>query len=153
MQNNDEARTTPIGLFHYAHSYAASALELERSEVDATHPDAPIRYLFSHAIELYLKSFLLMKGVSLSELRSRNLGHDLPALLKRASEFQFHVSEEMEAQIGLANDAIMDRYIETGYRQVLSPESMTAICQHLNDEIGALVYADFGTKRAVPALK
>lgn len=38
-------------------------------------------YLLGHAIELYLKSFLIARGTQISVLRSRPYGHDLESLL------------------------------------------------------------------------
>jgi len=81
----DSDRTTSLGLFRYAHSYAASASALRGVKVKATHADASLRFLYSHAIELYLKSFLLMNGVSLDDLRSWTLGHHVSALADKAS--------------------------------------------------------------------
>ncbi len=50
------------------------------------HPDtiaAPPFYLYCHAIELSLKSFLIVRGTSERELR--RIGHDLEAGLEAAS--------------------------------------------------------------------
>jgi hypothetical protein len=85
----DEDRTTAIGLFHFAHSYASSAAALCDVKLHATHRDSPIRYLYSHAIELYLKSFLRMKEISVDELRSRDLGHNVAKCAERAMAFAF----------------------------------------------------------------
>jgi hypothetical protein len=40
----------------------------------------PIYYLFSHALELTLKAYLLCKGVTSNRLRSRDYGHKLQVL-------------------------------------------------------------------------
>ena len=44
----------------------------------------PAYYLLGHSIELSLKAFLLVRGISLDRLRSKNYGHDLVALLSEA---------------------------------------------------------------------
>jgi hypothetical protein len=40
----------------------------------ATHPESPAMFLYYHAIELYLKSFLRFHGVSAKRLQC--IGHD-----------------------------------------------------------------------------
>jgi hypothetical protein len=52
-------RTSPLGLFNYARSYWRSAEYLHAAKLKLTHPSAPATFLFYHAIELYLKAFLL----------------------------------------------------------------------------------------------
>ena len=150
---SDEIRTTPVGLFHYAHSYAASALSLSRADVAGTHIDAPIRFLYSHAVELYLKSYLLLNGTSLALLRSRELGHNVEQLLERAQERGLMVEEFHREQAKLMNEAILDRYIQTGSRTVLSNDALLNFCVQLHDQIGCLVYLDAGLKRRVMKLQ
>lgn len=147
MDNEVETRTTPVGMFHYAHAYAASAMTLNEVDIDIIHADAPVRFLFSHAIELYLKAYLLLKGVTVEELRSRALGHNLKKLTSKAVKLGLSVSKEHKTWIWLANEAILDRYIETGARTVLLPEGLSAICSNLHEQIGPAVYQDRGLTR------
>jgi hypothetical protein len=49
---------------------------LQKAQVKATHPDDPICFLYFHAVELYLKSFLRAHGASVEELRTK-YGHRL----------------------------------------------------------------------------
>jgi hypothetical protein len=65
------ARTTRIGLFHYANSYRISARVLNANRPKVTHPDEPVNFLFYQAVELFLKAFLLLHGHSSRELASR----------------------------------------------------------------------------------
>lgn len=44
----------------------------------------PAYYLWGHSIELSLKVFLIGQDISLEELKSRDLGHNLTSLLKKA---------------------------------------------------------------------
>ena len=57
-QVDDDERTNAIGLFNTARSYWRSAEHLNAAGVKVTHPEAPVTFLFCHAIELYLKSYL-----------------------------------------------------------------------------------------------
>ncbi len=43
-------------------------------------------YLASHSIELSLKAFLLLQGISRDALRKKSLGHDLHKILKKCKE-------------------------------------------------------------------
>ena len=147
MDSELETRTTPVGMFHYAHAYASSAMTLNKVDIDTIHSDAPIRFLFSHAIELYLKAYLLLRGVTIEKLRSRALGHDLKKLTARAVELGLSVSEEHRLSIEVANDAILDRYIETGARTVLLPEGLSAVCSNLHEQVGPAVYLAAGMTR------
>ena len=68
MVSNDES-TTAMGLFNYALSFWLSGAGLARAKPRiVTHPDAPVTMLLCQAIELYLKSFLRLKGRSVQEL-------------------------------------------------------------------------------------
>jgi hypothetical protein len=81
-----DERTTALGLYNYAGSYhAAAQAVIESDDMDlATHRDAPANHLITHAIELYLKAFLRLKGASLHELKF-DFGHAIPKL---ASAFE-----------------------------------------------------------------
>ncbi|WP_430414328.1 hypothetical protein [Parasphingorhabdus sp.] len=139
-------RTTPLGLFHYAQSYAKSAVKLAEVEVDVTHPDAPIRFLFSHAIELYLKSYLLTKGMTVNDLRN-NYGHKISKLFAGAIEHGLEVQSEQQEQAALLDDAIQDRYLESGFRTVLTQPGCENLCRWLHNQIGQVVYKDAGLTR------
>ena len=77
-----EERTPPIGLFNYARSYWRSAEQLRASKPDVTHPDAPISFLFYHAIELYLKAFLRSAGYDL-DATERHFAQDHESSARR----------------------------------------------------------------------
>jgi hypothetical protein len=144
-------RTTAIGMFHFAQSYALSAKSLDENRINATHPDAPIRFLYCHAIELYLKAYLLFQGTTLSELKSNPLGHNLVNLVSKSVEFGLEITKEHQDAIQLANqgnlDDYRDRYIQTGYRTVVSPEVLSAVCCGLNQQIGGSIYTAAGVGR------
>lgn len=76
-----DERTTPLGLYHYAVSYEAAARVLMAGLTRdmATHPSAPTNHLLEHSIELYLKAFLRLNGVSLERLKNE-FGHAIPKL-------------------------------------------------------------------------
>lgn len=116
-------------------------------EIATTHSDAPVRFLFSHAIELYLKAYLLLKGVTVEELRSRALGHNLKKLTATAVKLGLDVPTVHRQSMDVANEAILDRYIETGARTVLLPEGLSEICANLHEQVGPAVYLAAGLTR------
>lgn len=150
--DDQQDRTTAIGLLHYAHSYAASAIALAEIRVKATHPDAAVRFLFAHAVELYLKAFCRSQGVRLEELRGRALGHDLLRLLDRASKLGLAVDSQLRGRASIMNDAIYDRYIVTGARTVLLEADMRDMCVGLHGMIAPLIYEQEGIGRRAPVL-
>ena len=150
---SDDARSTPVGFYHYAHAYAASALALTSAHVASTHPDAPIRFLYSHAVELYLKSYLLLNGVSLKLLGSHDFGHNVARLLDHAEQLGLAAQDVHRAYAQFLNEAISDRYIQTGSRRVLSNENLFEFCVYLHDQIGPLIYADSNLTRSPMRLK
>jgi len=73
-------RISPLGF----HRYASEFLHAARSvRVGPSFSPVPY-YLYCRSLELVLKAFLLTKDVSVRELKSRNLGHDLVKVLDRA---------------------------------------------------------------------
>lgn len=126
-------------------------MKLSEISVDDLHAGAPVRFLFSHAMELYLKAYLLLKEVTVEELRSMALGHNIEKLTSKGVELSLNVTEEDHLSMGLVNDVILDRYIETGPRMALLPERLSEICSNLHEQIGPLVYQNAGlTRRPKP---
>ena len=114
---SDDDRTTPLGLFNYARSYWQSGVLLHDAQATVTHPDAPVTLLLAHAIELYLKAFLRLRGVGIEEVKS-SFGHDFKKLVDEASSRGLSLgNEEIDiAAILTEQESIRrSRYIETGY--------------------------------------
>ena len=141
MEADDEDRTNPTGLFNTAVSYWKSAAALERAKVKATHPDHPIRSLYYHAIELYLKAFLRQHH-SVKELASKKFGHNTKKLSVRARELELSFHDEDQTVFAhLQNsDAVMQaRYIRTGlYKGQPGPpmEALDRTCRRLHKGVG-----------------
>lgn len=107
--------TTSIGKGQWS-AYARSLRNFatfryaQEFHVTAQKTGSPIvrAYLLGHAIELYLKAFLLQSGLTTAALRSkRQYGHDLEKLLTaardRGIEKFVRVSPEMVEDIGKLN--------------------------------------------------
>jgi hypothetical protein len=127
-------------------------LHFSGHQIDARHADAPVRFLYSHAIELYLKSYLLLNRVTVEEPRSHNLGHNINALRTEAQSFGLTFNKEQENQLDLLSEAIFDRYIETGSRVVLLPTALHGLCVYLHGKIGPAIRKSNDIKRGLPPL-
>ncbi|MDQ4420750.1 hypothetical protein OOT33_09935 [Sphingobium sp. DEHP117] len=89
----------------------------------------------------------MLNGVTIEELRSRALGHNLKMLTGRAVKLGLDVPKVHRQSMEVANEAILDRYIETGARTVLLPEGLSEICSNLHEQIGPAVYLAAGLSR------
>lgn len=116
MTDDREDRTTAVGLYHYGHSYHEAARALSVAKFRATHPDAPLTYLYFHAIELFLKAYLRAHSHTVDDLE-RRFRHDIKRMRKRAAELGFDFEDEdlvVLAYMEKTPVVINSRYISTG---------------------------------------
>jgi hypothetical protein len=135
----DDARTTPLGLFNFAAAYRLAADTLHQQQLKITHATAPIRFLYYHATELYLKAFLRMHGHTPKELSSRKFGHRICCLFERASQLGFSAGcNDTEAMSLLANTEppIRARYLETGFGQWPDMDELKRISARMHKSVG-----------------
>ncbi len=144
---DEDERVTAIGLYHSAHSYAMSAAVLGEVDRSVIRSDDPVRFLYTHAVELYLKSFLRMNGLPTQELRSRALGHKISALRTKAQALGLDLSAEEEKQLDLLDDGMRDRYPEIGFRTVLRIDILHSLCEKFHGEFGLPIYENEGLNR------
>ncbi|PBB45548.1 hypothetical protein CK222_03480 [Mesorhizobium sp. WSM3866] len=86
-------------------------------------------------MELYLKAFLRLHGISVSELASNKYGHKTDRLSRRASEFGLPLDDQdIEVLRRMETDImIRSRYIVTGYFTVPALEALDRTCQSLRE--------------------
>lgn len=138
----EQTNPITIGLFNYAHSYAQSAITLQENETDATHWHAPVYFLYFHAIELYLKAWLVAYGHDLDVLRDKH-GHRVKPLAKLARGHGLVLSEQTEAVIDLmhtTDNVLSARYIRLGMHTRLPFTVFFDACQALHEQIMPKVY-------------
>jgi hypothetical protein len=131
---DEAARVTPLGLFNFAETYWTAAKALKRSKARSTHRESPIRFLYYHSIELYLKAFLRLNDLSPQELRSKKFGHSTRALTERAEKLGLDFDDEDRDVFALMSDTdaiIRSRYLQTGYFQWPSLEALNRTCKSL----------------------
>jgi len=84
-----------IGMYAYGHEFYDISRKTKKSPVKS--------YLLGHALELFLKSFLMKKGLSIKQLKSRRFSHNIDRLLKESLKHDiedcFHISDELKADI------------------------------------------------------
>ena len=107
-------RTTSMGLFNTAEAYRLAATALEQHGVKAGHAEKPVQFLYSHALELYLKALLRTKhSVSAVE----KFRHDIRKLVREAESLGLFVTvaDRDVFSVMADTDALIEmRYIRTG---------------------------------------
>lgn len=137
--SDDDDRTTPLGLFNYARSYWQSGVLLHDARAQVSHPDAPVTLLLAHAIELYLKAFLRLRGLGIEEVKN-SFGHDFKMLVDEAASRGLDLlDEDMDiAAILTEKESIRrSRYIETGYYQRPGTAALSRNCRRLDQSVSA----------------
>ncbi|AZL60192.1 hypothetical protein EI545_15960 [Tabrizicola piscis] len=138
----EEKKATAIGLFNYAHSYAQSAVTLQDNQTDATHWNAPIHFLYFHAIELYLKSYLVAHGADLEVLRKK-FGHKVCCLSNEAQALGLEFDDQARSVLRLMFDTdnvITSRYLRIGIHTRLPFTAHFDTCDGLHEQIMPKVY-------------
>ena len=121
----DETRVTPLSLYLRGHAFWDAAQKLYDPKERAGLASEPVLTLWYHGIELTLKSFLRLHGVSIEKLE--DLGHNLVKLANKAEKLGLPLTEEdhQVCKIARDNDAIIRaRYPETGFYQRPSEEAL-----------------------------
>jgi hypothetical protein len=134
----EEKRTTPKGLFNSANSYRRAASALHKLKLKTSHPHLPVSHLYYHAIELYLKAFLMMKKHTVAELR-QVFGHSICRLTDRARQLGlvFDDQDEHVFSLMINSDAqIRARYLEIGPFCWPSLPALCRTCKSLHNLVG-----------------
>jgi hypothetical protein len=136
MAGSDDERTSPVGLFNTARSYWRSAEYLSAARLEVTHPQAPITFLFCHAIELYLKAYLRGTGHDLGQLKQ--LGHRVASLAQSAIKSGLVIGTEHSEILDHIDDhdvAIEAWYIVTGFKNQPTNEALSNVTVMLDQAI------------------
>lgn len=142
-------RTNDLGLFMYAHAYWEAASNLEDASTDSGHSNAPIQFLYCHAVELLMKSYLRSQNLPLKEVRS--MRHDLVRVGERAEECGLALSEVDREILGwITESGLTHRYIVTGFTSGPRNESLWRLCLILFQLVGEELIRLDRTKRLPP---
>ena len=135
--SDEDERTNPLGLFNTAEAYRLSARVLP---IRHGHADKPPRFLYCHALELYLKALLRQKH-SIATVRNK-FGHQIKLLVREAETLGLVVSDNDRTVLALIDDtdAMIDsRYIRAGTTLLVKLEPLRRTCKSIRDGVGAIL--------------
>jgi hypothetical protein len=141
MEKNDRKKL--LGLFNFAEAYRDAADFLAVGHAKALPFHDPIRYLFYHSIELYLKTFLRQHGLTVAQIRE--LGHGFAVLRDTCVGRGLWLAEEdceVLELIAAKGNYIRSRYIETGTMRVATIEALSRTAASLAETVGGQLKAD-----------
>jgi HEPN domain-containing protein len=136
---DDNERTNSMGLFNMAEAYRLSALALEKAKVKIGHADSPIRWLYFHALELYLKALLRQKYPIATIERFR---HKFERLVAEAENLGLDVMDEDRKifSVMINTDMVIEaRYIRTGSKTLPTLEGLRRTSISLRESVGGLL--------------
>jgi hypothetical protein len=135
MTITKEDRTNALGLFNSAECYRQAA-DILASQQKALRFDQPIRYLFYHAIELYLKAFL---RTDLPLDKVERYGHRFRRLrgacTSRGLPLEQH-EREVLTMIDTDKAYIRARYIITGLSQEVAIKDLSWAAAVIAQKVG-----------------
>jgi hypothetical protein len=137
-ENNE--RTNSMGLFNAAEAFWKSAVALEKAKVKVGHAESPVRTLYYHAIELYLKA-LLRQHYSVDML-GKKFGHNTTRIVKMAEELGLLVMDEDREVFALMGDTdivVRARYIRTGSGTFPTLEALNRVCKTLRESVAIIL--------------
>jgi HEPN domain-containing protein len=132
----ESAGATPIGIFYLARSFDVSAsLVMAAPAMQSTW--GPVRLLYYHACELYLKAYLRLHHWDVDRLRALN--HDLSRMLDEATSAGLKVAPQTVAQIRKAvakSDYVRARYIVVEDRKSeISPQRLARLTADIRESV------------------
>lgn len=135
----ESAGATPYGIFDIARSFdqAASLVTASPGAPTRLSTWGPVRLLYYHACELYLKAYLRLHHWDVDQLRALN--HDLSRMLDEAIAAGLKVAPQTVAQIRKAaakNDYVRIRYIVVEDRKSeISPQSLARLTADFRESV------------------
>jgi hypothetical protein len=156
---DDDDRTTREGFFNTAEAYRLSAVALQQHPVEIGHADKPVQFLYSHAIELYLKALLRQKH-SVKTIRDQ-FRHNIQKLVEEAETLGLVVACEDRDVFAVMEDTdvlLEMRYIRTGSKTSLEtaePEKLRRTSLGVRDRVAdaLLLKGDLLLRREGEALQ
>jgi hypothetical protein len=134
---DDNQRTNSMGLFNTAEAYWMSAGALEAAKVKVGQASQPVRFLYYHAIELYLKA-LLRQHHSVQKLEGK-FRHDVKRMRKGAEALGLSITGEDRQVFDKLRDPdvlLEARYIRTGPKAWPNLEELDRTCKSLRLNVG-----------------
>jgi hypothetical protein len=114
-------------------------VHLHRATLNVTHPVAPITLLLAHSVELYIKAFLRLQGLSVNDLKT-GFGHDFRTLVEEVQAHGLHFGDDDKAMAAILTEQESirrSRCIETELYTKPSLRAMSATCKSLDRSVAA----------------
>ena len=136
---DDNSRTIPMGLFNYAEAYRQAAQDLAKLKRRGGFTDTPIRTLYAHGIELYLKA-LLKQHYSVDDLKDK-FGHSIRKLRAKAEKHGLTITKEDRKTLAKLKDNVLLRlrYIRTGPAWYPEVKELEATSNNLRDAVAKVL--------------
>jgi hypothetical protein len=128
-------------LFQKGEAYWRSAVALQSAGIQNDHADVPIRNLYSHAIEMYLKSYLNFHGHSVDELDGK-FRQNFRRIRRRVESFGLRFAGRDKATMEYfvhTPAAVRLEYSGTAYYSAPTLEDLYDLCLRLREFIGTEV--------------
>ena len=130
----EDRDASSLGFFNVADSYWTSASALHGLKLRTTHSHFPVKFLYHQTMELYLKSYLLLKGKSVAEIK----GHLLIPLIEKFKEFGLEFEQrdkDVFILLDRSNVVMNSRYLRTDIYWEPAIEDMDITCSRLRDTV------------------
>jgi HEPN domain-containing protein len=111
------------------------------AKVEIGHADNPVRFLYYHALELYLKALLRQK-YSVETIR-KEFGHKTVLLVKEAEALGLDLMDEDREVFSIMEETdtvIEARYIRTGSKTWPTLEALKRTCKSVGNSVGGLLF-------------
>lgn len=134
----EDDRATPMGFFQFGEAYFDCANALRTELPLHGHRSSAVKFMYFHAIELYLKAFLRLKGVPIAQLSSKQYGHDLSKLSTAAEDrgltIELYTSEALEEFTDFKYQ-IESRYFRSRSGPQLNVEALWVITKRIRRSV------------------
>jgi hypothetical protein len=133
-------------LFDEAEAYWRAAVELEKVALSGPLASLPVRNLYYHSIDLYLKSFLCSRGLLPSDLDGR-FRNDFRRMRrqcqKRGLLLEKPYSETLEYFV-VTPLPLRLKFSATGFYRVPTVRALDELCQVLRDRVSPALLPAIG---------
>jgi len=140
MPTADEANRLPLAIEFFTR--ANEFLQAFRDLPSQAPPDWPRYLMLSHATELALKAYLLLRGMPEDELWQK-FGHDLEKLQRRSTELGLPI-ESLAADIEALNEAHMNNWLRypksESYNRVATVDQFETCVQQVFNAVHSAIY-------------
>lgn len=147
---------TPLAWFHLAHAYLYDAATLSAVRKPVGPPyEIPVRFLYFHAIELFLKAYLRLKGIEEKKLGKYPYSHNLNNLANEAESRGLLIEKGVRFVCDAANsyeNPLEARYIRSGVRLAVFTHKLHEAARELQSRVEQSLHAEGVKTRRLPKL-